>query len=88
VPVNVDDNTTKDMSTEEDLAILKSVNVSKVGRTGVGSRLRGRKGKETEIAAEAINSPKKKMVGPSRRPSKVDIPAKQKKQSSKRRPLV
>ncbi|KAK2371769.1 gag-protease polyprotein [Trifolium repens] len=44
-----------------------------------------RKGKETEVAAEATESEKKKIVGPTRRSSRVEIPSKQKKQSSKRK---
>ncbi|KAK2369702.1 secreted RxLR effector protein [Trifolium repens] len=44
-----------------------------------------RKGKETEVAAEATKSEKKKIVGPTRRLSRVEIPSKQKKQSSKRK---
>ncbi|KAK2428548.1 hypothetical protein QL285_027061 [Trifolium repens] len=106
-----------DDSTEDDVTIMKIVGESrrKAGKTGVGSRLRARKGKETEIvaeepkstkkkknvAAEATKSPKKKkvaaeattstkkkkMYGPVRRSIRVEIPAKQKQQGSKRKTI-
>jgi hypothetical protein len=78
---NVDEHTDKAMSGEEDLVIVKTFGVSKKksGKTGVGNKLRERKGKETEdaaeatkkkkVAAEATKSPKKKMIGPIRRSS-------------------
>ncbi|MCI80671.1 hypothetical protein A2U01_0101942, partial [Trifolium medium] len=53
-------------------------------KSGVGRRLRERKGKETEVAVATTKSPKKKVVGPIRSYSKVEIPAQQKKKSSKR----
>ncbi|KAK2389793.1 hypothetical protein QL285_063359 [Trifolium repens] len=107
----------EDDSTEEDVTIMKIVGDSrkKAGKTGVGSRLRVRKEKLTEVvteepkstkkkknvAAEATTSPKKKkvaaeattstkmkkMYGPVRRSSRVEIPAKQKKQASKRKTI-
>ncbi|KAK2382260.1 hypothetical protein QL285_069808 [Trifolium repens] len=54
----------EDGSTEEDVTIMKIVGASKKrgGKTGVGSRLRERKGKESEVAAEATKTPKKKKV--------------------------
>jgi hypothetical protein len=106
-----------DDSTEDDVTIMKIVGDSrrKKGKSGVGSRLRARKGKETEtvaeepnstkkkksVAAVATNSPKKKkvaaeattstkkkkMYGPLRRSSRVEIPAKQKQQGSKRKTI-
>ena len=47
-----------DDSTEDDVTIMKIVGESrrKAGKTGVGSRLRARKGKETEIVAEDVPS--------------------------------
>ncbi|KAK2396908.1 hypothetical protein QL285_058538 [Trifolium repens] len=111
----VDKNTNKVMSSEEDLVIVKTVGDSKKksGKTGVGKRLRERKEKMPEVAAEATKStkkkkvvaeitkspkkkkvaaeatksPKKKMYGPVRRSSRVEIPAKQKKQASKRKTI-
>jgi hypothetical protein len=49
-----------DDSTEDDLTIMKIVGESrrKAGKTGVGSRLRARKGKETELVAEEPKSRK------------------------------
>jgi hypothetical protein len=80
--------------------ILKSVGTSKSGKTGVGSRLRVRKGKDTEVPAEATKStkklkvsakatksPKKTMFGHVRRSSRVEIPINQKKQASKRKAI-
>jgi hypothetical protein len=80
----------------EDVVVVKSVGTSQGGKTGVGRRLRERRGKETEfkVAApksvkkkksEKTMSPKKKFVGPSRSSSKVEIPSQQKKKSSKRK---
>jgi hypothetical protein len=79
---NVAEDTDKGVSSEEYLVVLKSVCGKRSGKTGVGSRLRERKGKETEVAveatksskkkkvaAEATKSPKKKMIGPIRRSS-------------------
>ncbi|KAK2381040.1 hypothetical protein QL285_068681 [Trifolium repens] len=111
----VDKNTDKVRSSEEDLLIVKTVGDSKKksGKTGVGKRLRERKEKMPEVAAEATKStkkkkvvaettkspkkkkvaaeatksPKKKMYGPVRRSSRVEIPAKQKKQASKRKTI-
>ncbi|KAK2435773.1 hypothetical protein QL285_020809 [Trifolium repens] len=112
----MDETDNEDDSTEEDVTIMKIVGDSrkKVGKTGVGSRLRVRKEKLSEVvaeepkstkkkknvAAEATTSPKKKkvateattstkkkMYGPVRRSSRVEIPAKQKKQASKRKTI-
>ncbi|KAK2390771.1 hypothetical protein QL285_064285 [Trifolium repens] len=112
----VDKNTDKVMSSEEDLVIVKTVGDSKKksGKTDVGKRLRERKEKMPEVAAEATKStkkkkvvaettkspkkkkkvaaeatksPKKKMYGPVRRSNRVEIPAKQKKQASKRKTI-
>ncbi|WJX38888.1 hypothetical protein P8452_26504 [Trifolium repens] len=43
--------------------------------------------KKKKVAAEATKSAKKKMYGPSRRSSRVEMPAKQKKQGSKRKTI-
>ncbi|WJX12613.1 hypothetical protein P8452_03090 [Trifolium repens] len=107
----------EDDSTEDDVTIMKIVGDSrkKGGKTGVGSRLRVRKERLTEVVAEepkstkkkknvvseATKSPKKKkvaaeattstkkkkMYGPVRRSSRVEIPAKQKKQASQRKTI-
>ncbi|WJX88306.1 hypothetical protein P8452_70411 [Trifolium repens] len=116
VTADEDEGTNKDDSTEDDVTIMKIVSDSKkkVGKTGVGSRLRVRQEKVTEVvseepkstkkknvatvetkspkkkkvAAEATTSTKKKkMYGPVRRSSRVEIPAKQKKQASKRKTI-
>jgi hypothetical protein len=89
---NVAEDTDKVVSSEDDLVVLKSVYGKRSEKAGVGSRLRERKGKETVVAAEATKSSKKKkvateatksskkqMIGPVRRSSRVEIPAKQKK---------
>ncbi|KAK2444344.1 hypothetical protein QL285_015374 [Trifolium repens] len=116
VTADEDEGTNKDDSTEDDVTIMKIVSDSKkkVGKTGVGSRLRVRQEKVTEVVSEepkstkkknvatvATKSPKKKkvaaeattstkkkkMYGPVRRSSRVEIPAKQKKQTSKRKTI-
>ncbi|WJX67220.1 hypothetical protein P8452_51708 [Trifolium repens] len=116
VTADEDEGTNKDDSTEDDVTIMKIVSDSKkkVGKTGVGSRLRVRQEKVTEVVSEepkstkkknvatvATKSPKKKkvaaeattstkkkkMYGPVRRSSRVEIPAKQKKQASKRKTI-
>ncbi|KAK2450359.1 hypothetical protein QL285_009481 [Trifolium repens] len=73
----VEEDANEDENTEEDVTIMKIVGASRKsgGKTGVGSRLRERKGKESEVtveatkptkkpkvAAEATKSPKKKKV--------------------------
>ncbi|KAK2435921.1 hypothetical protein QL285_020946 [Trifolium repens] len=112
VNADEDEGANEDDSTEDDVTIMKIVDDSKKksGKRGVGSRLRVRKEKVTEVvaeepkstkkkknvvaettkspkkkkvAAEATTSTKKKMYGPVRRASRVEIPAKQKKQASK-----
>ncbi|WJX91343.1 hypothetical protein P8452_73133 [Trifolium repens] len=74
----------------------------KKGKSGVGNRLRVRKEKVTEVVAEepkstkkkknvvtdaTTSTKKKKMYGPVRRSSRVEIPAKQKQQGSKRKTI-
>ncbi|KAK2436082.1 hypothetical protein QL285_021096 [Trifolium repens] len=63
--------------------------VSEVAGGGIARRLRNRKGKEsdvvTEVVIKATPSKKKKMIGPSRKPSKVEIASEKKKKSGKRK---
>ncbi|KAK2367196.1 hypothetical protein QL285_080507 [Trifolium repens] len=116
VTADEDEGANENDSTEDDVTIMKIVGDSrkKGGKTGVGSRLRVRKERLTEVvaeepkptkkkknvvaeatkspkkkkvAAEATTSTKKKMYGPVRRSSRVEIPAKQKKQASKRKTI-
>ncbi|KAK2437040.1 hypothetical protein QL285_021981 [Trifolium repens] len=62
VTIAEEEGATNDDSTEDDLTIMKIVGESrrKAGKTGVGSRLRTRKEKETENVAEGTKSTKKK----------------------------
>ncbi|KAK2387053.1 hypothetical protein QL285_060878 [Trifolium repens] len=88
----VEEDDHEDEDTEDDVTIMKIVGDSRrqVGKTGVGSRLRERKGKEAEVAAEATKptkKKKKKMYGLVRRSSRVEIPTTQKKQASKRKTI-
>ncbi|KAK2394929.1 hypothetical protein QL285_056706 [Trifolium repens] len=116
VTADEDEGANEDDSTEDDVTIMKIVGDSrkKGGKTGVGSRLRVRKERLTEVvaeepkstkkkknvvaeatkspkkkkvAAEATTSTKTKMYSPVRRSSRVEIPAKQKKQASKRKTI-
>jgi hypothetical protein len=76
---NAAGHTDKVVPVEEDLEVLKTVAGKKSEGSGIGRRLKERKGKETEAAAEATKSDKKKSVGPTRRSSRVEIPVQQKK---------
>ncbi|WJX83795.1 hypothetical protein P8452_66429 [Trifolium repens] len=116
VTADEDEGANEDDNIEDDVTIMKIVGDyrKKGGKTGVGSRLRVRKERLTEVvaeepkstkkkknvvaeatkspkkkkvAAEATTSTKKKMYGPVRRSSRVEIPAKQKKQASKRKTI-
>jgi hypothetical protein len=62
VTADEDESANKDASTEDDVTIMKIVDDSrkKAGKAGVGSRLRVRKEKVTEIVAEEPKSTKKK----------------------------
>jgi hypothetical protein len=64
VTADEDEGTNKDDSTEDDVTIMKIVSDSKkkVGKTGVGSRLRVRQEKVTEVVSEEPKSTKKKNV--------------------------
>ncbi|KAK2367659.1 hypothetical protein QL285_080922 [Trifolium repens] len=63
--------------------------VSEVAGGSIARRLRNRKGKDTEVVDEVVTkatpSKKKKMIGPSRKPSKVEIASQKKKASGKRK---
>ncbi|KAK2436691.1 hypothetical protein QL285_021664 [Trifolium repens] len=72
----------------EEMADL-DLTVREVAGVGIARRLRNRKGKEAdvvvEVVAKATPSKKKKMIGPSRKPSKVEIASEKKKKSGKRK---
>ncbi|WJX89413.1 hypothetical protein P8452_71414 [Trifolium repens] len=63
--------------------------ISEVAGGSIAKRLRNRKGKDAdvvvEVVAKATPSKKKKMIGPSRKPSKVEIASEKKKKSGKRK---
>ncbi|KAK2426527.1 hypothetical protein QL285_025188 [Trifolium repens] len=63
--------------------------ISEVAGGSIARRLRNRKGKDAdvmvEVVAKATPSNKKKMIGPSRKPSKVEIASEKKKKSGKRK---
>ncbi|KAK2421454.1 hypothetical protein QL285_032080 [Trifolium repens] len=63
--------------------------VSEVASGSIARRLRSRKGKAadvvTEVVPKATPSKKKKMIDPSRKPSKVEIASEKKKKSGKRK---
>ncbi|KAK2435286.1 hypothetical protein QL285_020359 [Trifolium repens] len=63
--------------------------ISEVAGGSIARRLRNRKGKDAdvveEVVAKATPSKKKKMIGPSRKPSKVEIASEKKKKSGKRK---
>ncbi|KAK2451746.1 hypothetical protein QL285_010775 [Trifolium repens] len=94
---NVDDgNTAADnvMSVNDDVVDVDEMadldlTVSEVAGGSIARRLRNRKGKEaddvTEVVTKATPSKKKKMIGPSRKPSKVEIASEKKKKSGKRK---
>ncbi|KAK2404073.1 hypothetical protein QL285_053450 [Trifolium repens] len=91
-----DENTTADnaMSVDVDvvdvdtMADLKQT-VSEVASGSIARRLRNRKGKDADVVetvvTKATPSKKKKMVGPSRKASKVEIASEKKKASGKRK---
>ncbi|KAK2450104.1 hypothetical protein QL285_009240 [Trifolium repens] len=63
--------------------------VSEMASGSIARRLRKRKGKDAdvvvEVVAKATPSKKKKMIGPSRKPSKVEIASEKNKKSGKRK---
>jgi hypothetical protein len=94
-----DENTTEIPSTEnamsgDDVVDLDAMTdldqtVSKVAGGSIARRLRNRKGKDADVVAEVVTkatpSKKKKMIGPRRKPSKVEIASQKKKSSGKRK---
>ncbi|KAK2444446.1 hypothetical protein QL285_015473 [Trifolium repens] len=82
--VSVDDDVV-DVDAMDDL----EQTVSEVASGSIARRLRNRKGKAadvvTEVMPKATPSKKKKMIGPSRKPSKVEIASEKKKKSGKRK---
>ncbi|KAK2435664.1 hypothetical protein QL285_020707 [Trifolium repens] len=82
------------MSVDDDVVDVDAVadleqTISEVAGGSIARRLRNRKGKDAdvveEVVAKAIPSKKKKMIGPSRKPSKVEIASEKKKKSGKRK---
>ncbi|KAK2361264.1 hypothetical protein QL285_086431 [Trifolium repens] len=91
-----DENTTADnaMSVDVDVVDVDTMadleqTVSEVASGSIARRLRNRKGKDADVVETAVTkatpSKKKKMVGPSRKASKVEIASEKKKASGKRK---
>ncbi|KAK2392363.1 hypothetical protein QL285_065733 [Trifolium repens] len=91
-----DENTTADnaMSVDVDVVDVDTMadleqTVSEVASGSIARRLRNRKGKNADVVetvvTKATPSKKKKMVGPSRKASKVEIASEKKKASGKRK---
>jgi hypothetical protein len=91
-----DGNTTADnaMSVDVDVVDVDTMadleqTVSEVASGSIARRLRNRKGKDADVVetvvTKATPSKKKKMVGPSRKASKVEIASEKKKASGKRK---
>ncbi|KAK2400381.1 hypothetical protein QL285_050091 [Trifolium repens] len=82
------------MSVDDDVVDVDAMEdleqtVSEVASGSIARRLRNRKGKVadvvTEVVPKATPSKKKKVIGPSRKPSKVEIASEKKKASGKRK---
>ncbi|WJX28543.1 hypothetical protein P8452_17245 [Trifolium repens] len=82
------------MSVDDDVVDVDAMEdleqtVSEVASGSIARRLRNRKGKAadvvTEVVPKATPSKKKKMIGPSRKPSKVEIASEKKKNGGKRK---
>jgi hypothetical protein len=82
------------MSAEDDVVDVDALadleqTVSEVASGSIARRLRNRKGKEADVVADVVTkatkSGKKKMIGPSRKPSKVEVASQKKKGSGKRK---
>ncbi|KAK2397063.1 hypothetical protein QL285_058685 [Trifolium repens] len=82
------------MSVDDDVVDVDAMEdleqtVSEVASGSIARRLRNRKGKAadvvTEVVPKATPSKKKKMIGPSRKPSKVEIASEKKKKGGKRK---
>ncbi|KAK2368384.1 hypothetical protein QL285_081581 [Trifolium repens] len=91
-----DENTTADnaMSVDVDVVDVDTMadleqTVSEVASGSIARRLRNRKGKDADVVetvvTKATPSKKKKMIGPSRKASKVEIAREKKKASGKRK---
>ncbi|KAK2418418.1 hypothetical protein QL285_040615 [Trifolium repens] len=82
--VSVDDDVV-DVDAMDDL----DQTVREVAGGSIARRLRNRKGKDADVVEEVVTkatpSKKKKMIGPSRKPSKVEIASEKKKKSGKRK---
>ncbi|KAK2424108.1 hypothetical protein QL285_034504 [Trifolium repens] len=86
--------TDNDVSVDDDVVDVDAMDdlqqtVSEVAGGSIARRLRNRKGKDAdvvvEVVAKATPSKKKKMIGPSRKPSKVEIASEKKKKKSGKR---
>ncbi|KAK2451809.1 hypothetical protein QL285_010826 [Trifolium repens] len=86
--------TDNDVSVDDDVVDVDAMEdleqtVSEVASGSIARRLRNRKGKVadvvTEVVPKATPSKKKKVIGPSRKPSKVEIASEKKKASGKRK---
>ncbi|KAK2451819.1 hypothetical protein QL285_010835 [Trifolium repens] len=86
--------TDNDMSGDDEIVDVDAMTdmdqtISEVAGGSIAKRLRNRKGKDVdvvvEVVAKATPSKKKKMIGPSRKPSKVEIASEKKKKSGKRK---
>ncbi|KAK2436585.1 hypothetical protein QL285_021571 [Trifolium repens] len=83
------------MSVDDDVVDVDAMTdlnqtVSEVVGGSIARRLRNRKGNDADVVAEAVtkatpSKKKKKMIGPSRKPSKVEIAREKKKVSGKRK---
>jgi hypothetical protein len=84
------ENTDKRMSVEDDVVDLDVIDdldqtVNEVASGSIAKRLRNRKGEDVDVVTNTTKPIKKKMVGPNRRPSKVEVPTKKQKKSLKRK---
>ncbi|KAK2449275.1 hypothetical protein QL285_008484 [Trifolium repens] len=82
------------MSVDDDVVDVDAMTdlhqtVSEVASGSIARRLRNRKGKEADVVDDTVTkatpSKKKMMIGPSRKPSKVEIASQKKKSSAKRK---
>ncbi|KAK2358581.1 hypothetical protein QL285_013532 [Trifolium repens] len=86
--------TDNDVSVDDDVVDVDAMDdlqqtVSEVAGGSIARRLRNRKGKDADVVVEVVAkvtpSKKKKVIGPSRKPSKVEIASEKKKKSGKRK---
>ncbi|KAK2430104.1 hypothetical protein QL285_028478 [Trifolium repens] len=82
------------MSVDDDVVDVDAMDdlqqtVREVAGGSIARRLRNRKGKDADVVAEVVSkatpTKKKKMIGPSRKPSKVEIASEKKKRKSEKR---